>query len=172
MTTRKTIIRRVLIAVIASAGLMLAYLLTRPNFDLAYGIAPLSIGDRTAYLKYHDCGAICSGQMYITQNPQRCAREDASDDYIGPNSDDTLDFAIRDGRIYIAGDGWQIPQKAWLPVSFVPPYGHSADHYQMKFIMFGDHLDQTAPTGTHVDVRPCRVFPDGLFDGTWHEWAR
>jgi hypothetical protein len=166
----KTPLRYVLLLVGISVPLALVYFLIRSFFDWPYGIAPISVGGHTAYVKYHDCGAICSGQMYITQNPKRCAWEDPAHDYLAPNSDDTLDFAVRDNRLFIAGDHWQSPPNAWLPVTFVPTYGHVADQYHMTSIMFANHLPFTASTGIHIEVRPCRVFPDGLFDGTWREW--
>jgi hypothetical protein len=148
------------------------YYFTRPTLDWSYGMTSISVNGQPLYVKYHDCGAVCSGQMYLTQNPKRCAREDPNHDYLASNSDDTLNFAVRDNHLIIAGDHWSIPPDPWLPTKFIPTYGHDSDQYRTTFIMFGDHLDEISPTGLHVEMRPCRVFPDGLFDGTWREWVR
>lgn len=150
--------------------LIALYFVTRPYIGMAYGMTSISVNGQPVYVKFRDCGATCSGQMYLTQNPKRCVAEDPKHDYLASNSDDTLDFAIRDNQLIIADDHWHIPSDAWLPVRFIPTYGHESDTYHTTFIMFGNHLDGVSAAGLHVEARPCRAFPDGLFDGTWREW--
>ena len=141
-----------LIAVLACVAvllLLLADLALESDPFMAYGSKPIPIGAQMVYLKARDCGAVCSGWLGLSQNPDRCAHEEPTSDYLGEYGN--FEYAVRDDRLYIVADqrGWTAPTgRDWLKPIFIPTWGHAMDAYPITTVQLPE-----------LNMRPCiRIF--------------
>ena len=138
-----------------------ADILVESDVSMYYASAPIRLGNQTIYVKARDCGAICSGWLWISQNPDRCVREDARRDYVGSYGD-TVTYAVANKAFILVDDSraWQNPTSGdWLHLQFIPEYGHAEDAYSIQHVYFGGGVlpDRAAP-GVAVELRPCIRF--------------
>jgi len=158
--------RRTLLALLITIPLLLAAIAAdifwESDVTMDYAVAPIKLGTQTVYVKARDCGAICSGWLWISKNPDRCVREDVNSDYIGPESDESVAYTVTNSSLMLVDDprGWKLPSTGdWLHLQFIPDFGHAADAYPVDHIYFGSGgLSVRASPGVAVELRPCIRF--------------
>lgn len=145
-----------ILIVLAVMAATLTSVLRETHMSEQYGIARIRLARTTVYVKSRQCGAGCSGGLWLSRSADRCRPPNPAADY-------TLNFnqivyARQDDTLVLLDDPRSLTRPTagdWIDMRFLPPSGQAADGLHLQAIVFGEHLPTRAVPTQQVDFQPC-----------------